>query len=86
MAGRGIDGQKIRKIRRSIARQAVVAESGKFVFDARVDREPVEGSQMRRNVFSSWDSENKTSSIVLDLLQFVQERLRTAEKKRVAVV
>ena len=67
---RGVKVKKVRKISRSLIKDDFKAHKREFVLDSLLNRDAVKRVNQRSDVSRSGASENKSSSIVLDLLKF----------------
>ena len=68
MAGWLIDSKEFSQVVRSSRVQAIIAERREFVLYLRINGQPVERSKMRRNAVRFRNSQDKASSVVLNLL------------------
>ena len=71
LAGWFIDPQEFSQVVRSSRVEAIITEGREFVLYPSINGQPMNRSKMRRNVDHFRNSQNKVSSIILNLLLFV---------------
>ena len=62
----GLDVEKFGKVGRCSTIDGTVTDACYFVFDACLNREPVQGAKVGGHAIGAWDSQNKTCCRVLN--------------------
>ena len=82
----GLDVEKFGKVGRCSTIDGTVTDACYFIFDACLNREPVQGAKVRGDVVRTGNFEHKTSGRVLKFLKSLQEAFRTLEKQAVTII